>query len=140
MRIKLEEGGKVPTKGTYGAAAYDCYMNEDQVIIPPGCNKKISLGFHTEIPKGWCGILTHRSGMNSKQGAWAYGTIDDDYRGVVYVTMFNLDPSKEIRMERGDRIAQMRLVEKGEFGELQVVDELVATERGEGGHGSTGVR
>lgn len=140
MRISLEEGGKTPEYSTYGSAAYDCFMNEPYVVIPPGCHRKISLGFFPEIPTGYCGILTHRSGMNSRQGAWAYGTIDDDYRGLVSVTIFNLDPSREISMDHGDRIAQMRVVEKASFGNLQVVDTLTKTKRGEGGHGSTGTR
>ena len=136
MRVKLDDGAVVPTKGTQNSAGYDVCSIES-ILIPPGTHSKIHTGVYLEIPHGSCGILSHRSGMNSKQGAQVYGVIDSDYRGEVMITMFNSDPNHEIRVSPGDRVAQLRIVEV-QTHTFEVVDELTVTKRGEGGHGSTG--
>lgn len=137
MNISLDHGAVVPEKATKNSAGYDLFSKES-CIIPAGCHRKINTGVRMEIPPGIAGTISHRSGMNSKQGVQAYGRVDADYRGPVMVTLFNADPSKEVRIKAGDRIAQLVLVQIWNP-TLTVVDKLSETVRGEGGHGSTGV-
>ena len=66
------------------------------------------------------------------------GTIDDDYRGEISVILVNLS-DKEFVIEDGERVAQM-VIAKHEQADWEVVVELVETERGTGGFGSTGVK
>jgi len=65
------------------------------------------------------------------------GTVDSDYRGEVMVTMYLFSSDAAFEVRHGDRIAQMvigRLVDVS----LIEVEGLSPTERGSGGHGSTG--
>ena len=136
MRISLDHGAVVPEKATKNSAGYDLCSTES-CIIPAGCHKKINTGVRVEIPPGIVGTISHRSGMNSKQGVQAYGRVDSDYRGPIMVTLFNCDTSREVRVSPGDRIAQIVFVQIWNP-VLSVVEELSGTVRGTSGHGSTG--
>ncbi len=132
IKIKID-GGTLPTKGTKGSAGWDLYAPRDGTLWP-GSVDVVDLGFSLEL-QNCAAILSHRSGMNIR-GIWAYGLIDPDYRGNVRVTLHNKSIT-HFKYKKGDRIAQMRLVVVPEA-RILVVDELSDTDRGEGGHGSTG--
>lgn len=149
VKIKLLEGGKMPTKGTPYAAAYDCYASQTvEVGYTPVL---IGLGFAIELPEGYHAEIVPRSSTGLKTNLRqpnCVGIIDSDYRGEVKVIYelkpllgVNRDafyPYKGFTVLKGDRIAQM-LVKKNEDVELVEVDELSETERGSGGFGSTGL-
>ena len=81
-----------------------------------------------------------RSGLAARTGLSivnAPGTVDAGYRGEILVCLINLDPREELRLSRGDRIAQL-IVQKVEHVRFVEVDQLPDSERGAGGHGSTG--
>jgi len=67
------------------------------------------------------------------------GTLDSDYRGELKIMLYNYGRSHNgnFFIEKGDRIAQIRLV-KEEPTEFIEVQELTETDRGKGGFGSTG--
>jgi len=65
-----------------------------------------------------------------------YGVIDEDYRGNVGVVMFN-HAETDFEVKKGDRVAQL-VCEKISYPEIDVLDTLDETVRGEGGFGSTG--
>jgi dUTP pyrophosphatase len=78
--------------------------------------------------------------LASKHGltlANAPGLIDSGYRGEVICSVVNLDPHDSVKIARGDRIAQLAVVEVREL-RPRWVDELPPSSRGEGGFGSTG--
>lgn len=135
MRIKLQEGATMPKQSTKNAAGYDLYAMRDDTIYA-GCFKKVPIGVHMEIPIGIVGTISHRSGMNSKQGIQAYGRVDADYRGEVSITLFNGD-GRALEIKKGDRIAQVVFV-KIWSPSLEEAEELSETKRSSGGHGSTG--
>ncbi|KFZ45822.1 hypothetical protein N321_03773, partial [Antrostomus carolinensis] len=64
------------------------------------------------------------------------GVIDEDYRGNVGVVLFNFG-KETFEVKKGDRIAQL-ICERIYYPELEEVQALDDTERGEGGFGSTG--
>ena len=135
LSVKLEEGGRMPTKGTKLSAGYDLYAPKGGIVYPGDIavvNTKVRLC----IPSGYCGILTHRSSMAAR-GVHAYGLIDEDYRGELMVTLMNLGP-RVFQYKPGDRIAQVRFVEVPAISLLQVSEIPMNTERGEGAHGRTG--
>lgn len=121
--------------GTKGSVGFDIATVEP-VIVPPGCYKKVSTGVYLDLPNGWYGLLTHRSGLCAKKGGWIHGIIDTDYKGELIATLFNHDPSKELRLEAGEYFAQLVPTPSyfQEFVNVPVEDK----ERGEGRHGSTG--
>jgi dUTP pyrophosphatase len=65
------------------------------------------------------------------------GVVDEDFRGIVHVILFN-HSDVDFHFAKGDRIAQL-VLERIVTPEVVVVDDLDATERGENGFGSTGV-
>ena len=85
------------------------------------------------------GIVAIRSSMGIKNGVTltnGIGVIDSDYRGPVQVSLHNLN-KEPYTVRPGDRIAQLMIVPVTRQ-EVEVVDELPDTARGQGGIGSTG--
>ena len=90
-------------------------------------------------PSGASRQIRPRSGLAAKHGVTvlnAPGTVDADYRGELKVLLVN-HGKLAFPVRRGERIAQMVVapVSAVLLVETETLDE---TERGEGGHGSTG--
>lgn len=152
IKIKLLEGGVMPKKATEDAVCYDVFARE--IEITSNRDKAIVyLGFATEIPKGWKGVLVPRSSQNKTH--WTMlnvpGQIDGDFRGEWQFRLtsipksknslsqpFTIDYTTEIfPFQVGDRVAQIYFEEVTDV-EFEQVEELSETERGSGGFGSTG--
>jgi dUTP pyrophosphatase len=137
MKVKVIEGGRAPERKTPGSAGLDCYVRES-VRIMPYHTQKIPLGFACAIPEGHVGLLVLRSGVGLR-GTMVVpngvGIIDSDYRGEVCAIVQTGENA--VSVQAGERIAQMVIVPYAAV-DVEVVDELGATVRGEGGFGSTG--
>ncbi|KAJ3743354.1 dUTP pyrophosphatase [Lentinula detonsa] len=130
------EMAKIPSRGSALSAGYDLYSAEKKTVPAHGkalVDTQISLA----VPAGHYGRVAPRSGLASKfmidTGA---GVIDADYRGIIFVLLFNLS-DKDFEVEKGDRIAQL-IIEKIHTPEILEVQDLDETLRGAGGFGSTG--
>lgn len=123
------------------SAGYDLKLQED-VILNSKIDNVIHLGFATEIPEGYCGLLMMRSsaGLKGIKLLNTVGVIDSDYRGE-WIAHLDVETSgtvyRELAYKRGDRILQAVFVPVLQT-ELSLVTELSETERGTGGFGSTG--
>ena len=130
---------KIPVKATVDSAGYDLYAAEDVDILPRS-NAMVSLDLRIAIPPGFFGNIFTRSGLFLRHKITAEaGVIDSDYRGVVYVLLFNHSDEKfSVRM--GQRIAQVVFFEKFnvKFDSVENPHELPRSERNEKGFGSTG--
>ncbi len=140
VKIKLFPGGKMPVYKTAGAACADCFCNiaADEIKIPPHSGCLVPLGFALEIPEGYEVVIEPRSSFaHKKNGLVVHGEIDCDYRGQVFANVFNLDSINELKIEKHERICQIKLqpVYRMEF---EQTEDLSETVRGEGGFGSTG--
>lgn len=137
---KLNENAIIPSYGSEAAAGADIYAYlANKIIIAPGETYLVPTGISLEIPEGYAGFIYARSGLSSKKGlapANKVGVVDADYRGQVFVALFNHSKNPQ-EIENGERIAQLVIAPflKAEFNE---VDELSDTVRGQGGFGSTG--
>lgn len=139
---QLSESAMMPVYATKKSAGMDlCAIvpqNMKWIAIPPGRAKMIHTGIAMSIPDGYFGAIFARSGLALKEGlrpANCVGVVDSDYRGEIMVPLRNdSDVSKYIK--EGERIAQMVFIPY-ERAELEIVDGLDETERGEGGFGST---
>lgn len=143
MKIKLLDArAKLPTKGSEYSAGWDLYADSEfRIEIPPQATHKINTGIAVEIPEGYFGAIFARSGLATKNGlrpANCVGVIDSDYRGPIMVAMYN-DTDYWQDVEPGSRIAQLVVIPYLPV-ELEVVDELEETDRGENGFGSTGMK
>ena len=137
---KLTPNAIVPTYGTEFSAGADLYSGmTEPVIINAGTTEFIKTGIAMEIPEGLVGLVYARSGMACKKGlapANKVGVIDADYRGEILVALYNQSSISQI-IEDGERIAQLVITPflRADFEET---DNLLETERGSGGFGSTG--
>jgi len=133
---KLSDKAKIPTRGSLLAAGYDLYSAEKKVIPAHG-KALVDTQLSIAVPAGTYGRVAPRSGLASKfmidTGA---GVIDADYRGVIFVLLYNLS-DKDFQVEEGDRIAQL-ILERIYTPEIMEVESLDETARGTGGWGSTG--
>ena len=143
--LKVLNNGKdlpIPKYQTNQAAGMDIYSanpKEKKISISPGEYKLIPTGISIGIPVGYEAQIRPRSGLAARHGISVLntpGTIDSDYRGEVSIILINLG-KKEFIVNRGMRIAQMVISPVNQF-EVEVVDELNTTSRGEKGFGSTG--
>lgn len=138
LRIKLADSDCMPYKHL-GGAAWDLKSNEDTFELKPFETKKVHTGVYLEQDNDMCAIILPRSGQGSKYGLHlknTIGLIDPDYRGELIV---NLSTRTKITIERYDRIAQLLFLPYINVVNMQVTETLAATERGEGGFGSSGV-
>ena len=140
---KTSENAKIPTKGSVGAAGYDlCALlpdGYDECVIEPGQTYRVGTGIAAAIPHGCFGAVFARSGLATKKGlrpANCVGVIDSDYRGEIIVALHN-DTDERQRFFNGDRIAQLVIMPCFNVDFIET-DDLDATERGDGGFGSTG--
>ncbi|MGI8775560.1 MAG: dUTP diphosphatase [Actinomycetota bacterium] len=142
MRIqlrKLDPDLPTPVYARAGDAGLDLLAAED-LELRPGERAAIPTGIAVAVPDGYAGFVHPRSGRALKEGlgvANAPGLIDSGYRGEIKVIAVNLDPAEAIAVKRGEKIAQL-VIQPVERVVLDEVDELTASERGEGGFGSTG--
>lgn len=140
MRIKLEEGGQMPTRAHSTDAGLDLYVR-GQHDVTGTVPARIPLGVCVEIPAGHMGLLVPRSGL--LQGRDLYGQtgiIDSDYRGELQAVVVNTKgPLSFERIDDGDRLCQLVVVPVVIPG-LEPVNQLEETPRGIGGFGSTGTR
>jgi dUTP pyrophosphatase len=136
------EGLPLPRQQTPGSAGLDlaaALAPDEAIEIAPGAVAMIPTGLTIAIPLGYEAQIRPRSGLAAKHGITVLnspGTVDADYRGEVKVMLINHGPAP-FAVRRGERIAQMVVapVSQVVFEEVEALDE---TERGAGGHGSTG--
>jgi dUTP pyrophosphatase len=129
----------LPQRARDGDAGLDLSAAEE-AEVKPGERAMVRTGVAVAIPRGHAGLVLPRSGLASRHGltlANAPGLIDAGYRGEIVCAMVNLDPWEAVRVAVGDRIAQLVVVEVPPTQPVWA-DELPASERGEGGFGSTG--
>jgi dUTP pyrophosphatase len=136
---RLDPDLPLPAYAHEGDAGLDLLAAESVELVPGG-RCAVATGIAVAIPEGYAGFVHPRSGRALREGlgvANAPGLIDAGYRGEIKVIVVNLDPHTPIKIERGDKIAQL-VVQAVERADLEEVEELPATDRGSGGFGSTG--
>lgn len=137
MKVKLDEGAFLPERKHTADAGLDLKAPKGTLVgLMPNDKVCIDTGVHIELPSGYVGLIKSRSGLN-RDGIQCEGVIDENYRGSIGITLYNQGEDLLI-ISPGDRIAQL-LVVPCMYVDLQVVDKLSDTDRGENGFGSTGV-
>ncbi|NVK39249.1 MAG: dUTP diphosphatase [Gammaproteobacteria bacterium] len=133
----------LPHYGTEGSAGLDLRAClEDTLVLNPGETKLIPTGMSIYIEdNGLAAMILPRSGLGHKHGIVLgnlVGLIDSDYQGELMVSCWNRGDTP-FTMEVGERIAQLVIVPVVQA-EFDMVSEFEATDRGEGGFGSTGTK
>ena len=137
---QLDKNLPLPENAYVGDGAVDLRSSAD-LSLKPFERAVVPTGIAIELPTGFAALVVPRSGLAIKHGITvvnAPGLIDSNYRGEIGVILANTDPRETFEIKRGDRIAQLMIISV-EQPEFKVVDVLSATDRGDGGFGSSGV-
>lgn len=142
LKICLDEGVEMPQRKTEGSAAFDIAASKEVWVYKHGegthASTRVHTGIYLEIPKGYAGFLIERSSNHTRGLTLAnnVGLIDSDYRGELTVALTSI-VDHEIKVLKGQRIAQLVIMPLAEINLIQVED-LNETIRGCGSFGSTG--
>lgn len=136
MKVKLDKGAYMPTRAHKTDAGLDLYSPINTTIYPDD-SVCVDTGVHMEIPEGYVGDIKSKSGLMVNEDIVTDGTVDCGYTGSIRVKLFNHGMT-EVRIVKGQKIAQL-VIKKIITPELELVDELGETERGDNGFGSTGL-
>ncbi len=134
----VAQEGFLPNYAQPGDAGADL-RSRVEATVPARGRVLVPTGVSIALPDGYVGLVHPRSGLAHKHGITVLntpGTIDAGYRGEIAVNLYNTT-DEDFSVEIGDRIAQLVIqqVEQAQFIEVQKLPE---SDRGEGGHGSTG--
>ena len=136
---RLDPAVPLPAYALPGDAGADVVTTVDAELAP-GERAVLPTGLALALPDGYAAFVHPRSGLAARCGMSlvnAPGTVDSGYRGEVKVIVINHDPVQPLRLARGDRIAQL-VLQRVERAVFRPVDVLPGSDRGAGGHGSTG--
>lgn len=142
MKIRIINKSKhpLPEYSTELSAGMDIRANIDEdIVLKPLGRVLVKTGLFMEIPAGCEAQIRPRSGLAINKGITVLnspGTIDADYRGEVRIILVNLS-GEDFIIKDGERICQM-VIAQHEKAEWVQVENLVVTQRGEGGFGHTG--
>jgi dUTP pyrophosphatase len=131
----------LPAYATAGSAGLDLRACTDgPLVIEPGQATLIPTGIALHIgDPGLAAMILPRSGLGHKHGIVLgnlVGLIDSDYQGPLMVSCWNRGQAA-FTVQPMDRIAQLVIVPVVQA-RFRQVQEFNASDRGEGGFGSTG--
>lgn len=138
--VRLDPDLPLPAYARPGDAGLDLRAREPAWLHAGGGKALVPCGIALAIPEGYAGFVQPRSGLAFEHGITCLnspGLIDSGYRGEVKVLLINTDPDTSFEVRRGERIAQL-VIKAVEHVELEVVESLDDSHRGEGGFGHTG--
>ena len=136
----LRPGARLPERQSKLASGFDLYAELGGGSMEVGTRPvRVPTGIAIAAPPGFDVQIRPRSGLALRGVLATFGTIDADYRGEIFVTLYCLPEPGRYMVEHGERIAQLVVARLAPV-ELEVVDALDETSRGAGGHGSTGER
>lgn len=136
----LEAGMEPPRAARPGDAGVDLRISHD-VFLYPRERVFAHTGLNIAIPEGYAGFVVPRSGLAYNYGVTVVngpGLIDPGFRGEVKIILINHGHAN-VEFRRGDRVAQLVIVPVVQPN-FVLVDDLTASDRGENGFGSTGLR
>lgn len=137
IKIVLDKDAIMPVRAYSTDAGMDLFSREDKVISGRG-SATFDTGVHIALPKGTVGFLKSKSGLNVKYGITSEGVIDVGYTGSIVAKLYN-NSDECYHIRKGDKITQLVILPIL-TPELELVDSLDETDRGDGGFGSTGYR
>ena len=135
VNVKLDKGAKMPTKAHSTDAGFDLYTPYE-FTVKAGGSAVVQTGTHMIIPRGWCGVLVSKSGLNTKMDIQTTGLVDSEYVGEIVVKVQN-HGNTDYHFNKGDKVSQIVILPVCDV-VLEETDDLPKTERGAKGFGSSG--
>lgn len=136
---RMRPNARLPQRQTDLASGYDLHAClDDGPLILGTMPTRVPTGIAIASPPGADVQVRPRSGLFARGVIGTIGTLDADYRGEIFVTLYCLPDLGRFEVNDGDRVGQLIVSQLAEARWTEV-DELDDTARGAGGHGSTGV-
>jgi dUTP pyrophosphatase len=137
---RLRPQARLPQRQTALASGYDLHAClEDGPLVIGTMPVRVPTGIAVAAPPGIDVQVRPRSGLFARGVIGTVGTLDADYRGELFVTLYCLPDLGRFEVLDGDRVGQIVVARLAEARWVEV-DDLDETARGAGGHGSTGLR
>ena len=134
---KINDDAKINNQAKKGDAGFDVFATEN-ITLKPLERYNMPLGIALEFPENWVCIVQQKSGIAKNFGIDTIGNvIDSNYRGEIHAQIVNTS-NDIVNIEKNKKIAQLIFLQHGSC-EIEYVEELNKTERGETGFGSTGL-
>ena len=137
MCKKMNRSAIIPQRKTKDAAGFDLSTVKN-IELTPGESRVVGTGIAIKIPEGHYGQIKPRSSMAISGITIDGGVIDADYTGEIKLIIVNRHKTITAKIFGGDRVAQLVILPIW-TGELQEVQNLEETKRGDQGFGSTGL-
>lgn len=145
LKIKRTEAAKrfplmkIAKAGDVGFDLPAC-LPDGPITIEPKSRGVIPTGIHLEIPEGYWASIEARSSTSKSMLICPKGVIDEGYRGEMFAVLINVG-KEPVTINDGDRYVQLIMHERiVKDINIEEVDELTPSERGDSGFGSTGRR
>ena len=135
MKVMLDSGAFAPTRAHKTDAGLDL-RSPICIEVQAKGSAVIDTGIHIELPNGTVGFLKSKSGLNVKHDITSDGVIDVGFTGSIKAKLYN-HGTKPYQVLRGDKITQLVIFDC-RFPDVEIVDTLDETDRGNKGFGSTG--
>lgn len=136
MKVKYDNGAHKIERAHKTDAGIDLKSMENK-LVPAKSSAIFDTGVHVELPKGTCGVLMSKSGLNVNYGITSTGLIDEGYTGSIKVKLYN-NSNDDYWVNDGDKITQL-VVMPVLYADVEEVDEInLDTDRGDNGFGSSG--
>jgi len=135
MLVKLDPGAYMPKRAHKQDAGYDL-RTPKRVVLHPDSAATIDTGVHICVPEGKCAVVVSKSGLNTKHDITSTGLIDEGFTGTIIIKLYNHGKQPYV-FEVGDKISQFYITDYYGY-ELEQVDVLPFSDRGDDGYGSTG--
>ena len=133
---KLHPEAVLPRYANPKDAGLDLFSSEE-VTLQPNEKKTIKTGIAIALPENHVGLVWDKSGIASKLHLHTFaGVIDESFRGELQIVIGNFS-TQPYKIEKGQKIAQL-LIQPITYAQIEEVSDLNATQRGQGGFGSTG--
>ncbi len=137
--MRLRAGARLPERQSTLASGFDlhaCLDGVDEIVLG-ATPTLVPTGIAIAAPAGADVQIRPRSGLSLRGVMAVLGTLDADYRGELFVSMYCLPGAEGHAVRDGDRVAQLVVTRLAPLRWAEV-GGLEATARGAGGHGSTG--
>ena len=135
MKVMLDSGAFAPTRAHKTDAGLDL-RSPICIEVPAKGSAVIDTGVYVQFPVGIAVFFLSKSGLNVNHDITSDGVIDVGFTGMIKVLLF-YHGTKPYQILRGDKITQLVVVEC-HFPDVEIVDTLDKTDRGNNGFGSTG--
>ena len=136
MKVKLDAGAYMPTRGHETDAGLDIRAKDGQIV----CAKESAIfhtGVHVKLPHGCAGVIISKSGLNVNHDITSTGLIDEGYDGEIVIKLYN-HGGYDYKVKAGDKISQLVVIPVS-YEDVEIVDDLEQkSARGSNGFGSTG--